>query len=268
MATPLRVGVIGAGAFGERHVRAYTRLPGVEVVGIADRDAERARAVADRFAIAHWFQDGTELMDTCGLDGVSVVTSGSDHQAPTLAALERGLSVLLEKPVALCVGDVDKLEDAVSGSAGFVMPAHILRFAAPYIELRARLRAGSVGELLGISAVRNRGRGHSELFADVHPALMTMIHDIDLAMWLSEARAIRVSAQARGSFADGRPSLLFASVEASDGSVWSLRANWLLPDEATPTDRLEVYGAEGAMFLDQSRPSRCLVPPSSTSITS
>ncbi len=250
MERSVRVGVIGAGAFGERHLKAYARLRDVEVVGIADRDLGRAQALAGRFGIDRWFEGAAELLDACRPDGVSVVTSGSNHQEPTVEALRRGVSVLLEKPVAISAEDAAALELAAAASSGFVMPAHILRFAAPYVELRGRLGAGAVGRLLGISAVRNRGRGHARLFPDVHPALMTMVHDIDLAIWLSGARAVRVSAQARGRFEDGRPGLLFATVEASDGSVWSLRANWLVSDEASPVDRLEVYGDRGAVFLD------------------
>jgi predicted dehydrogenase len=250
MAAPVRVGVIGAGAFGERHVRAFARLPDVDLVGVVDCDAGRARAVAQRFGVRRWFDNAAALLDVCRPHGVSVVTSGSHHRAPTLEALRRGCSVLLEKPIAISSEEVAAIEAAAEASAGFVMPAHILRFTAPHIELRGRLAEGAIGELVGLSAVRSRGRGHARLFPDVHPALMTMIHDLDLAVWLSGARGVRVAAHAGARFEDGRPGMLFATVEATDGSVWSLRANWLLPDEAIPTDRLEVYGTGGVLLLD------------------
>ncbi len=245
----LRVGVIGVGDFGERHLRAYARQPGVTIVAVADKNAEHARAVAAHWGVQRWFADGAALIESCRPDGVSVVTPGFDHLEPTLAALDSGCAVLLEKPVAMSSGEVAIIEAAVEGSAAFVMPAHILRFTAPYIALHARVRAGAVGRLLGISSSRDRGRGHARLYADVHLALMTSIHDIDLAIWLSGSRALRVSAHERGREGDGPARLVWGQVEAVDGSVWSLRGSWLLPDSPPLADRLEIYGTEGAAVL-------------------
>jgi predicted dehydrogenase len=97
--------------------------------------------------------------------------------------------------------------------------------------------------------VRDRGRDHDTLFPDVHPALMTTIHDIDVALWVTGARAVRASAVGRGGEATGRPQLLWARIEADDGSVWSLHVSWLLSSDAPSGDRLEVYGSDGVAKL-------------------
>jgi predicted dehydrogenase len=249
MTGPLRIGLIGAGNFAQHHIRAYLRQ-GMSVVAVADSDRQRAEAVAARWGIEQWFGDGAELLAACRPDGVSVVTPGNQHREPTIAALELDCSVLLEKPVATSSVDVAAIEAAGQASGAFVMPAHILRFAAPYQELHARVAAGALGRLLSLSTVRDRERSHADLFPDIHPALMTTIHDIDLALWLSEARAVRVVAHQRGGPPGGSPLVVWAQVEASDGSVWSLRVSWVLPDGAQLSDRLEVYGVEGAAVLD------------------
>jgi predicted dehydrogenase len=250
MTAPLRIGVIGAGNFAQRHLEAYARQDGVTVVAVADIDRQRAEAVAARWGIDQWFGDASELIAACSPDGVSIVTPASQHREPTLAALAADCGVLLEKPVATTSAEVAVIESAAQVSSGFVMPAHILRFAAPHAELQARVRKGSLGQLLGISTVRDRSRDHERLFPDLHPALMTTIHDIDLALWLSGSRAVRVSAYERGGRAGGPPLLVWAYVEAADGAVWSLRVSWLLPDGAPPADRLEVYGTQGTAALD------------------
>jgi predicted dehydrogenase len=84
--------------------------------------------------------------------------------------------VLLEKPVATSSPEVQAIETAAIDSSAFVMPAHILRFAAPYVSLRARVAEGAIGRLLGIDSNRDRSRDHLQLYADVHPALMTLRH--------------------------------------------------------------------------------------------
>jgi predicted dehydrogenase len=246
MTEPVRIGVIGVGEFGERHLSAYARQA-VEVVGVADRDRERARSVAERFGVARSFGDGAELIADCRPDGVSVVTPGRHHLEPTLAALSHGCSVLLEKPVATSSSEVQAIEAAAIDSTAFVMPAQILRFAAPYVSLRARVAAGAIGRLLAINSNRDRSRDHLQLYADVHPALMTLIHDVDLAFWISGSPALRVSAYQRG---EAAPALIWAHAEAADGSLWSLRTSWLLPAHASLGDRLEVYGSDGAEVLD------------------
>lgn len=250
MTAPLRIAVIGAGNFGRRHLAAYARQNGVTVVAVADVDRRRAEAVAAEWGIERWFGGGAELLAACSPDGVSVVTPGAQHREPTLAALAAGCGVLLEKPVAPTSVEVASFEAAAEVSSGFVMPAHILRFAAPHAELQARVREGALGTVLGISTVRDRSRDHERLFPDVHPALMTMIHDIDLALWISGSRAVRVTASERGGRAGGPPLLVWAQVEAADGGVWSLRVSWLLPDGTPTADRLEVYGTDATAALD------------------
>jgi predicted dehydrogenase len=116
--------------------------------------------------------------------------------------------------------------------------------------------------VLGIATVRDRGRDHAQLFPDVHPALMTAIHDIDLALWITGARAVRVTAQGRGEKVDDMPRLVWANVEASDGSVWALRVSWLLSNDAPSSDRLDVYGTAGVATLDL-RPTVALFTESS-----
>jgi predicted dehydrogenase len=246
MTARVRIGVIGVGRFGERHLNAYARQD-VEVVGVADRDRGRARSVAERFGVARWFGDGAELIADCRPDGVSVVTPGRDHLEQTLTALSQGCSVLLEKPVATSSLEVQAIEKAAVDSSVFVMPAHILRFAAPYVSVRARVAEGAIGRLLAIDSNRDRNRDHMQLYPDVHPALMTLIHDIDLALWISGSPALRVSAYQRG---NGAPALVWAHAEAADGSLWSLRTSWLLPTDAPFRDRLEVHGSDRTEVLE------------------
>jgi predicted dehydrogenase len=241
---PVRVGVIGVGDFGQRHIAAYRRQPGVEVVGVADSNARRAASVAARWGIERWFVDGEELIATCRPVGVSIATPGRHHLAPTLAALDHACSVLLEKPIAMSSEETATIGTAVAISNAFVVPAHVLRFAAPHVAMRERVRSGQVGRLIGISARRDRGSDHLGRFPDVHPALMTMIHDIDLALWVTGSRALRVSARGRGGEPD-RPILVWAQVEAADGTIWSLRTAWVLPDDATPVDEFQAYGVDG-----------------------
>lgn len=99
----LRVAVIGMGHIGHRHSRIYSKNPNVELVGVCDRNIERAKPASETYNVPY-FLDAQEMLDTLKPDLVSVCTGGyeycSDHYEPTMQALNAGCHVLCEKPIA------------------------------------------------------------------------------------------------------------------------------------------------------------------------
>jgi len=95
--TPLvRAGVVGTGHMGQYHVLVYAELAGVELVGVADIDGDRARAIAARYE-THAFGDHRDLIGKVDVASVAVPTEQHFHVARDL--LEAGISVLVEKPM-------------------------------------------------------------------------------------------------------------------------------------------------------------------------
>jgi predicted dehydrogenase len=242
------VAVVGAGAFGALHAHAFARNPDCILVAIVDHDGSRATRLADEVgATAH--DDLGDALASSEIDAVSIVTSGAFHLDPTRAALTAGASVLLEKPVVLSSADGRALREAADAAAGFVMPAHILRFAAPYRELHHRVRSGEIGAPRALSFRRHRGVDHDTRFPDIHPVLMTMVHDIDLALWLTDARPARVTARQVEASGRNQPLAVWAEVETTDGALLSFQVSWSLATGTLP-DALEVVGDHGAIALD------------------
>jgi predicted dehydrogenase len=246
--TPVRVAVVGAGAFARLHAHAFAANPDCELVAMVDRTAERARALAADVGAEAAYTTVEELLADRTIDAISVVTAGSFHLEPTVAALEAGVHVLLEKPVVMSSAEGRVLRDAADASDAFVMPAHILRFAASYRELRARVQAGSVGTVRALSFRRHRTLDHDRLFPDVHPAFMTMIHDLDLALWLTEATPAAVTARQVEAPGRAQPLAVWAEVETEEGPVFSFQVSWSLATGALP-DALEVVGDAGLLSL-------------------
>lgn len=247
-ATP-RIAVIGTGRFGQQHLREYLDLGAdiVDVVGVADHDGALAARVAKQFGIGYSTEDGFRLLDELRPDGVSIVTDTDSHVPLTNYAVARGIRVLLEKPVAGSAADLDRFDSAAHQ---LVLPGHVLRFEPVHRELRRVVASGVLGQVVGISASRDRSAWHSQAYRTAHIALLTCIHDIDLAGWLSDARAVSVTAHARSSHTeDGSgPDVLFSQILASDASVWSIRSTWLLPDDSS-SDVITVYGSAGTASL-------------------
>jgi predicted dehydrogenase len=108
----LRVGVVGLGWAGQQHLAAYAARPDTEIVALAGlEDRPRAR-LASKYAIAHAVAAWEDLLDVEGMDAVSVCVPTFLHAPIAIAALERGLHVLSEKPMALNGPEADRMVQA------------------------------------------------------------------------------------------------------------------------------------------------------------
>jgi predicted dehydrogenase len=141
----IRVGVAGTGFSATVHLDALRRLPGVEVVAIAGSDIERARAIADQERIPHAYAGHAELLDHDGLDAIHNCTVNRLHHEVSLAALERGLHVLSEKPLAIDRARSAELVAAADRAGVVAAVCFNYRHYPMVAELRARLARDDYG---------------------------------------------------------------------------------------------------------------------------
>jgi predicted dehydrogenase len=243
----MKLVVAGAGAFGREHLGGLAGIAGVEIAGVADIDAARARAVATQFGAAHWETDAARLIERTRPDGLIVATPGPAHLALAVHALSRDIPVLVEKPVGMSAAEGAQLLEAEGRSRGFVLPGHVSRFSAPHRRLREIVRSGAIGEVLALKAQRYRDAQHAVHFPDVDPVLMTMIHDIDLALWIAGRPVAEVTAIRNPS---GQPrSTTDVLAKTKNGPAWHLATAWTYPVDGVPSDRLEIVGSQGGVVL-------------------
>ena len=236
----------GLGAFGAEHLARLAGRPDVAVAGVADIDPdalERARPLAPA---AKLFTDPLRLIDEIEADAVIVASPAATHVDIALKALERGLSALIEKPVASSAGAAAPLVAATRRSAGFVLPGHVLRFSLDHQRLVEIVHSGSIGAVLYVNSRRYRDDGHAVRYADADPIYTTLIHDIDLAYWIVRSDFRSVRARRAGA---GYRSLAALSVRTATGVICDLRTAWTFPGDALPPDRLEAVGERGSVEL-------------------
>ena len=105
------------------------RSPGVRIVGLVTHTPARAAELATRYPIEASFDAVEAMLEAVAPDGISVTTGEHDHVAPACAALERGIGVLVEKPMASSVEDAERIvETRPRASGAILVPAHVLRF--------------------------------------------------------------------------------------------------------------------------------------------
>jgi predicted dehydrogenase len=216
------------------------------MVGVADTNPAALEPV--RFGLGvQCLNDPLQLIDEADADAIIVATPLASHVAICLRALSRNLAVLLEKPVAPSASFAALLLAAGRSSKGFVLPGHVLRFSQDHARLVDIVRSGRIGKVIYVNSRRYRDDSHAVRYPDADPVLMTLIHDIDLAQWItgSDFRSVL----ARRSEGSGYRSMTAVSATTVNGVICDLRTAWTFLDGDSPPDRLEVVGDRGGVEL-------------------
>src|SRR5581483_237835 len=195
----MKIGVIGIGILGSRHARVWHELPDTELVAVCDLNAARAQNIAQQYN-ARAFADYHEMFAQMELDAVSVATPDHLHRAPVLAALEAGVHVLQEKPLATNADDARAIADAAEKSKRVVMVNFSQRFVTDHIWLHDAIARGDIGTPRMILSIKhdnisvptNMIRGWAQ---DTSPLYFMTSHDLDLVHWFVKVDPISVMAQ-------------------------------------------------------------------------
>ena len=148
----MRVGVIGTGAMGQHHVRIYSEMDDVELVGISDVDEKRVGELASQYSTLP-FTDYDELLAQ-DLDAVSIVVPTMLHKQVVLDALAVGTNVLIEKPIADTVENANAMISAAQDAGLTLMVGHIERFNPAVTKMKEIIDSGLLGKIVSISTRR------------------------------------------------------------------------------------------------------------------
>jgi len=155
MSGPLRFAIVGCGRVAGNHLDAIARLPRATIAAVCDLDPARARAYSDAFH-APWYTNYHEMLLTEPIDVVSIVTPSGMHPRHALDVMEEhGKHVVIEKPVALRLSDLDRLRDVASRTGCRVFPVYQNRYNKAAEKVHAEIHAGALGRVV-VATVRVR----------------------------------------------------------------------------------------------------------------
>jgi predicted dehydrogenase len=210
----LPVGVIGVGALGQHHARHLAELDDVRLVGVCDSDAARATEVAQGLGTTA-FAEADDLLRK--VEAVTIAVPTPAHAEVGLRALEQGVPVLMEKPLAATLSEADTLINAARRQQLQLQVGHIERYNRALRAAEPFLDGPRYIESLRLAPFQPRG-------TDVAVVLDLMIHDLDLVLHLTGSIAMEVRASglpvlsphldianARVEFANGAVALATAS---------------------------------------------------------
>jgi predicted dehydrogenase len=231
----IRVAVVGTGFIGQDHLAAYASWPDAEIVGVADADPGRAAQAGARFGVPS-FGDVAALLAAGDVDAISVCVPTGLHLPVVRAAAAAGVSILLEKPMAITVAECDEIAGRCRAAGVTLMLGFTHRFHAELIRARELIAAGRLGPIGLVHDHFSFGEdgpwpawyyrrdlsGGGELMHDA-------VHLVDRLAWLVGSPIVEVVGATTG-YARGIPGV-------EDGGVAVLRF---------------ASGAIGSIFVNQS----------------
>ncbi len=240
----LRVGLVGLGSMGRNHLRVLGSIPGCRLSAVADPVAATLEpAVAE--SGAQGFSEPLALIAEADLDAVVIAAPTTTHLPLALAAIERGLAVLIEKPLAATVAEAAQIVDAAAHAGTPVQVGHVERFNPAVLELGRLMDAGWLSTVFAVTS--RRAGPFPARIRDVGVTIDLATHDVDILSWVAAERPERVYAEVARRLNAVHEDLLFGLMHFPSGATGMLDVNWLTPAKRRS---LAVVGEEGMFELD------------------
>jgi len=272
ISSPLRVGVLGVGLQGAGHLNNLHVDPRVRIAALCDINAELLAGHAGTFGVERTFNDYRALLDCDDIDAVVIALPDALHRDPSIAALDAGKHVLLEKPMALSVADAQAVADAAGRSDRVFMLNLSNRWMPAFSKAHQLVTGGEMGDVRYIfSRMSNRIDVPTKMLpwlASSHLAHWIGVHRFDIARWLVGREVVRVRAVERDGVLKARginvADFYQATLEFDGGAVLSLEGSWILPQShpAIVDSKFYVICDNGVIDIDRMRSELTVSSPS------
>jgi predicted dehydrogenase len=243
-ARELRLGLAGLGSMGRNHLRILSARTDVVLAAVAD---PVAAALADATAQtgAQGFAEPLAMIAEAELDAVVIAAPTTAHVPLALAAIERGIAVLVEKPLAATIDEGIRIVVAARASGVPVQVGHVERFNPAVLELGRLIDDGWLSSVYSIAS--RRAGPFPARIRDVGVTVDLATHDVDILSWIAGERPSRVYAETAQRIHATNEDLLFGLLHFPSGATGMLDVNWLTPAKRR---QLIVVGEEGMFELD------------------
>ena len=240
----LAAAVIGLGSMGMNHVRIYSEIDGVRLTAVADISPEQ-RQLASENRDLQTYEDYRRMLAEERIDLLSVCVPTRLHLEVALAAIERGVPLLVEKPIAAGLEEGREMARAAHDASVPLMIGHVERFNPAVRELKRQLQDGKLGRVFQVYA--RRTGPFPKRVRDVGVVHDLAPHDIDIMRFLLESEVDRVYAETEQRISTEHEDMLSGLLRFRNGVVGVLEVNWLTPVKIR---QLSVLGEKGLFTVD------------------
>jgi len=263
---PRRIGlaIVGAGRVGLFRGEAAARHPQVDFIGLAEVKPERANEVARKVGADFVTEDFHELFARPEVNAAIIATDEHLHVEPILAAARRGLSLLIEKPLATELSESERVVKAIEAARVDAVVGYTQRFRRRWLAAKEKVRTGQLGDVTLVTsrAFMNRlvALDNYKRTSDpsrISPMVISGTHALDIVMWMMEAKKpVEVYARsvdkALGPLCGGTDATA-GTIVFEDGSLYHSSISWALPvvwPGAVYSLDVGIVGTEGVLTID------------------
>jgi len=264
--SPGRIGlaIVGAGRIGLIRGEIAAKHPSVGWIGLAEIQADRAKEVAGRVGADFWTTDHRELLARPEVTAAVIATDEHLHVDPILAAVERGLSLMIEKPLATDLRESARVLQAIQQSGVDAVVGYTQRFRRRFLVAKEKIRTGQLGDVTLVTsrAFMNRlvaldNYRRTDRPETISPMVISGTHALDLVMWLLEGKQpVEVYARSIDKVLGPNYGGIDATagiITMSDGTIYHLNISWALPTVwpgSVYSLEIGIVGTEGVLTID------------------
>jgi predicted dehydrogenase len=242
----LKIGVIGAGAWGRNHVRTVAGLAEAELAAVCDTDQKVRERLSRQYPGALVTGDVPALLGA--VDAVIVASPATTHAAVAQQVLEAGKPVLVEKPFALNVRDAEAVAKQGAQRGIPVLAGHLLVYHPAVQRLRELVQTGELGKVFYLYGLRvNLG----QVRKDENALWSFGPHDVSVALYLLGEEPVRVAAHGKSYLQPAIEDVVFLTMEFASGVLAHVQLSWLDPHKER---KLTVVGAKKMVVFDDMEP--------------
>jgi len=244
--TRLKIGVVGAGAWGRNHVRTVAGLADAELAAVCDPDAKVRERVSRQYPRAVVTADLPALLQA--VDAVIVASPAATHAKVAQQVVEAGKPVLVEKPFALNARDAEAVARLGTQKGVPVLVGHLLVYHPAVERLRDMVQKGELGKVFYLYGLRvNLG----QVRKDENALWSFGPHDVSVALYLLGEEPVRVAAHGKSYLQPAIEDVVFLTMEFASGVLAHVQLSWLDPHKER---KLTVVGAKKMVVFDDMEP--------------
>lgn len=261
---PLGLAIVGAGRIGRIRGEIAARHPNVGWIGIAETKPDRGKDVARRLSADFVTTDFRELLKRPEVTAAVVSTDEHLHVEPILAAVERRIPMLIEKPLATELAESQRVLKTIQASGVDAVVGYTQRFRRRFLAVKEKIRSGALGEVTMVTsrAFMNRlvaidNYKRTDRPEAISPMVISGTHALDMVMWLLEGKTpaelyARSVDKVLGPVYKGID-LTAGLITMTDGTLYHLNISWSLP-EVWPGSvyslEIGIVGTDGVLTID------------------
>lgn len=245
----LKAAVIGAGVMGSNHLRVLNNLPNVELIGLVDLDNEHASVLANHYRIP-FFLTAEDLLIKNKPDFVCIAVPTTHHFSCALFFIEKGIHVLVEKPITASVEEGKSLQEIAQKNNVKVLPGHIERYNPAIRKLKEEMQNEKLGSIYRIEVTR--AGPFPTRVADIGVGQDLAVHDLDVISYLLDQSPVSLFGQHQQLLHSSMEDAVVAIINYPNNIMCVINVNWTSP---TKTRAIKIFGEKGMFevdYIDQS----------------